>query len=181
MKVFWYLFLLFTVIACYKPLPEPKNSKLPVISIIGANNFGCFANDLVWKNDGKRRGPYNSTIKNEIFAVFYLYQKKDNAVLNINGQMTYENTDQTLSLIIKNKDLLNTGRFNVTELTFTDLITNKRYYLIDSISPPIINILRLDTTNKVASGTFEGTIFTQNKADKMVLRNGRFDVIIKNL
>ena len=39
MKLFWYLLLLFTVIACYKPLPEPKNSKLPVVSIIGAKTF----------------------------------------------------------------------------------------------------------------------------------------------
>jgi hypothetical protein len=49
------LFLHFTLESCYKALPEPKNATLPEITTVGANTFGCLANDLVWQNDGNRK------------------------------------------------------------------------------------------------------------------------------
>lgn len=173
------LFLELTLESCYKPLPEPTNSQLPALTMLGKNTFGCMANDLVWQNAGNSRGPYSSTVKNEIFALFYLYKKKDNAILHIYGQMTYSNKDQLLDMTIFNKDLLRTGTFPVSEAFFQDFLLNKKYDLIDSLSPPLINVMKLDTVSKIASGTFEGVIYSKNKKEKMTLTNGRFDVKLK--
>ncbi|NBA75266.1 hypothetical protein GOQ04_06895 [Emticicia sp. ODNR4P] len=173
------LFLHFTLESCYKALPEPKNATLPEITTVGANTFGCLANDLVWQNNGNRKGPYSSTIKNEVFSLFYLYQKKDNAVLRIYGQMTYTNTDQQLSIDIYNKDLLKTGTFPISSASFEDFLKSKKYDFIDTLNPPLVKIIKLDTISKIASGTFEGNIYTKNKLEKMTIKNGRFDVKLK--
>ena len=173
------LFLQFILESCYKAQPEPTSTKLPALTTVGANTFGCLANDLIWQNDGNRKGPYSSTIKNEIFSLFYMYQKKDNSVLNIYGQMTYLNTDQQLGMIIYSKDLIKTGTFPISKAYFEDFLINKKYDFIDTLNPPLVKIIKLDTIGKVASGTFEGTIYTKNKQEKMTITNGRFDVKLK--
>ena len=178
-KTIGYLLVLFTAQSCYKALPEPKNSELPALTMIGRNTFGCLTNDIVWQNGGNRKGPYSSTIKNEIFALFYLYQKKDNAVLNIYGQMTYANTDQQLGFIVYSKDLLKTGTFPISVAYFEDYLLNKKYDLVDSLNPPLVQIMKLDTISKIASGTFEGVIYTKNKQEKLNIKSGRFDVKFK--
>ena len=140
---------------CYKDELEPSNSELHAITTVGNNTCGCLVNDVVWQNAGTMRGAYSSTIKNEIFTQFYIYQKKDNAVLTINGRMTYTNKEQEFGMSIFDKDLPKIGNFPIKSLYFNDFLQNKKYNLIDSLRPPILQIMKFDTINRIVSGTFD--------------------------
>lgn len=176
---FIYLFFTFVLASCYKVLPEPSNLQLPDLTTTGANTLGCIANNSLWINGGNSKGAYSSIIKNEVYALFYLYKNKDNAILDIYGQMTYVNTNQKLQIVTYDKDLLKLGTFPISKASFEDFLLNKKYDLIDSLNPPTIKIIKLDTINKIASGTFEGVIYTKGKQEKMNIVDGRFDVKLR--
>ena len=160
----------------YKATVEPAAPVLPDISYEGKNIFGCMANGQVWQNAGTTQGPYSSTIQNTIFSLFYIYQKKDNANLTLKGRMTYANSDQNFEFTILNKELPKTGAYQVKICQFNDLLKRIDYISVDSLKPFYVNIIKFDTTNKIVSGTFDGTLFTQFTKEKMLISKGRFDV-----
>lgn len=174
----FYLFA-WLVLACYKPLKEPKNFDLPQISNSGKGTLACLVDKNVWYNYGNSKGAYNSTVPNVIFAMYYEYQKEDNSSLTLYGQMTHTSKDQFFKFSIIDKNIKNLGQFEAVVGEFIDFKTGKSYTNLDKSAPLKVKITKLDKTNKIASGTFDGVLYDKDQREFVTLTDGRFDVVYK--
>jgi hypothetical protein len=149
--------------------PKPPD-ELPPATMTGANTFGCLVNGEVWR-------PYTESIW-------------DNA-LDVNHDRGWVDCDQ---LFIGAKKKLNGNEGLHEEITINvwcpllgeNKITPAKgafvcfkpcgcSYNIDTLSPHVINITKLDTINNIASGTFKFTAISSECQDTLGITEGRFD------
>jgi hypothetical protein len=146
--------------------------QLPPATMIGANTFGCKVNGDVWI-------PH---VEGAPFWESPIYAKHDRwwpdcDQLFVSGERRYE----------KKADIYQSMSINVwcpvlgeNEITFSkgryrDLEGCGEYYL-DTLSPRILIITRLDSVKFIASGTFEFTVINDDCEDTLRITEGRFDV-----
>jgi hypothetical protein len=162
------LFLLAT--SCKKD--DPLNTdKLPPATTSGKNTFGCKVNGEVWIPYIEGGGVWDR-------------------VLNVDHDRGWVGCDQLyIGATKKYSDQANISQvfaINVwcpiigeNEITPTSGIfvdfRNCGNYRVDSLSPHILIITKLDTIDNIASGNFEFTAINDDCGDTIRITEGRFD------
>lgn len=157
-------FFILIICSCRK-----EEKELPPATVSGAGTFGCLVNEEVWVPD---RGTL--FVRNLDYSFnkgsFNIYARKKNKV-----------SDQSISVNFNNS-IFSTGIYLLedNDLNGADFHDSNRscFYETDSIpngkNKGQLVISRLDTINRIISGTFE---FTSEKQGCRILkvRDGRFD------
>jgi len=166
MKIKIYLgIVLLIIISCEKePLPEA----LPPLTMSGENTFGCLINNEVFV-PGIHRFSGPDGISNEIiFSSFPLYPQYFLSI-SVHRLADFNDEIKDISLFIQVDSLKSAEKFEYSR--FSLIYRNESYSkIIDSE----INIVNLDTINKIISGTFFTAI--ANDFDTVFITEGRFDL-----
>ena len=169
----FFSFILFLSFSCEKDLfnPKPPN-ELPPATMTGEGTFGCLVNGEVWR-------PY---IEDDPFES-RIYAKHDRGwpdcdQLFVSGTRNLTKNDVTIfqSMSINSWcPELGANKITFSKGRYRDLEGCGEYYL-DTLSPHILYITKLDTINYIASGTFELTVINDDCKDTIKITEGRFDV-----
>jgi hypothetical protein len=193
--LFFSIFLFVVIVSCKKE--SEYIVTLPFESNTGQNSLGFLYNGTnVW-----------SSIEH---GVFFLYDKPDNIpnatatlfnetsgnkILQFGGAMSIKNnssvvtSNSSIQFTIQNYNL-GTGNFYFDTLRlsswiiFQDGITSKNYYNYTNNSFSVI-INKIDTTEKIVSGKFSGSLYRKNGTtfflnDSINIQQGRFDIKYSN-
>lgn len=159
-----------------------EQEQLPAATQEGKNIFGCMLNDEVWL-------PKNYNTLGAIPSFFYptniSYDRVSKILFIDANQITKENNKRSIHLYSKN--IINTGQYKLY-LEPLDKSTTSYWYRgsqeqqtsIYPISDTVnsnLTITKLDTVNKIISGTFSFDFNLNNNNIKV--RNGVFDLIFK--
>jgi len=161
--------------------PEPEY-ELPPITTTGANTFGCYVNGRLWL-PGRNKRVYSISITSD-YDNGYLsvaarrkdFEIEENDPLAIFSSLGFH-IQQGAHL--SNEHLLGSRKSKSYGLfaDYSDIhCTN---YETDSIaSSGKIEILRLDSSKAIVSGTFELTLIADG-CDTVEITDGRFDIQYK--
>ena len=148
---------------CDRDEPKTEMEKLPPITQEGKNTFGCLVNGKAW-------------ITKTSIDANAVYQAN---MLQISAGLVNKDFNQFLYFVINNPSeqefLLNDTLKYRVELT--DLDTNCRYVTNGLIGSGKIMINKLDTRNRIASGTFDFKVQNTNCIELNVT-DGRFDLTL---
>lgn len=155
---------------------KPKEDPLPAPTTEGLNTFGCKINGKVWVANGIRndQGPAAKAIEVEFrqlsATTFYLFIH------------TNASTKDRVQLSMP-KGVIGTNRLrNRYDEPFAVYYDNQfRLFTSMEANPGNVVITRLDTVNRIVSGTFE--FDGQYPVSKEIVRvtEGRFDIDMDNL
>ncbi|MBP6302134.1 MAG: hypothetical protein KBB37_02410 [Bacteroidia bacterium] len=172
----YYLLLLFTAfcslnIQCKK---EREIDKLPDATSVGAGTFGCLMNGMAWPNSIDGDKSYLAMYYNGELTVEYEIDDDGPSWLPAIGAINFgiRNIYKPGIYIFPFKDT-SKGTVNIKH--------NDIYYFsndpINKGGQAYFTITRLDSVNRIVSGTFEFTLFDQNNFSRKVeVKSGRFDV-----
>lgn len=173
MKNNYYLLLLFTTFCCMgvqcKEIEKTELEKLPTITAVGAQTFGCLINGEAFvREDGDiLHGSYHN-------GRFRVYYEKSSQLgpgysvnLTVNQYIFKEGTYRIPYTTIMNN--------NVFSVFFPNETAYNNEYLDTGYA--LIHIIRLDTINYFMAGTFDFIARDSWGANKYVaVQNGRFDL-----
>jgi len=180
-----------TTSSCLKSLLQSEEvKKLPKATTTGANIFGCKVNGKSWIPDGSHdlfvSIPALSAhiYQSQGRKFFYISARKDPSILN-KEEDSYDDMDFDVILpanpgeVIINETCSNCGlacpysslRF------FVKGLTSGACYMTNSIHTGKIQFSRIDTLNRIVSGTFEFSAIDNNTGKTMNVTDGRFDVL----
>ena len=178
MKKLLYISFVFVLTGCPKDVDEL--SKLPRQTQEGAGTFGMLVNGKSWQPYSfmptiiNRKPLYISyslrdkfvrvQTRNEQSKEWFLFAVTDISGIGsytINSKLYFSTSDSAYA------DCNNTTRF---EEDYNCLLSYKFNKLLSSS----VNITRLDTIQKIVSGTFEVELISDNN-QKLQITNGRFD------
>jgi hypothetical protein len=167
--------------------PDPNieyDVGLPSITANGDNTFGCKINSVNWRNQASSPDPSKTHI---ITDSKFIYDKlKDSSTIIIKGNC-YRNvpkTNENLSLEFKSKGIPYEGKVYAlsknAKIGMNYFLENSpsNIYNTDKAQNPEINFViftRVDTTNKIVSGSFGGQLVSST-LNKLTVKDGRFDV-----
>lgn len=142
------------------PTPSWKNDTiLPAITTIGANTFGCRVNGIFWLAVPSKKisGSYSR------------------GAISIVMDMSGDNQSSSILLTSSYNSILEQGNYQYTKNISAFYSNKSNYYSTndDSNNIGFINILRLDSINRILSGTFEFKPFSAPKS--VNITSGRFD------
>src|SRR5688572_23134744 len=187
------ILLLLTMIISIGCLKDLFDEKLPEATKTGANTFGCKVNGKSWIPDGSH-GLFVSipALSASIYTsqgrkFLYISARKDPSILNKEEEDSYDDMDFDVILpanpgeVIINETCTNCGlacpysslRF------FVKGLTNGACYMTSSIHTGKIQFTRIDTLNRIVSGTFEFSAFDNNTGKTINVTDGRFDVLTR--
>jgi len=186
-SISYFIALIFFVISsCTKDGMDP----LPEATQIGANSFGCKVNGKVWIPNGSHSlfvsipalsaGMYQSYQGVKHFSID---ARKDPSTLNTEED-SYD--DLSIDIILP----FSTGQAIIDKNCFScelycplssmrlkvQGIYNGACYMTDSLHPGRINFTRVDSVNRIYSGTFEFTAIDKRSGKTISATDGRFDV-----
>lgn len=155
---------------------KDKDGDLPAPTTEGLNTFGCKINGKVWIANGATNdpGPAGKAIEVE-------YEQLSSTTFNLSIFTNANSQDRVQITIPKGKVGENVLR-NRYEDPFGIYYDNK-YRLFNSMEakPGKVTITRLDTVNRIVSGTFEfDAQFIVNK-EVVRITEGRFDIDMDKL
>jgi len=160
---------------CCKEKPTNVNNipGLPPATQIGANTLGFLLNGVPWVPEGPNNLSidYDPGFNNGIVSLvaYRQIQNTDNSVfaLGIIDSLLFMSFPK--SILIRNGSL--------AQASFTDKEFCARIHFDTSVfRSGVLNVTRLDGTNKIFSGTFEIKLFNPNCGDTIRITNGRFDL-----
>ncbi len=151
--------------------PEPPD-ELPPATMTGANTFGCLVNGEVWR-------PY---VEDPYFLETTIFAKHDRGwvgcdQLLVSGKLKTSSENEVHQDMKMNIwcPILGENKITYSKRSFRDFNGCGEYHL-DTLSPHILIITKLDTINNIASGTFEFTVISDECQDTLRITEGRFDV-----
>jgi hypothetical protein len=155
---------------------KPKEDALPAPTTDGLNTFGCKINGKVWVANGIRndQGPAAKAIEVEFRQLsatsFYLF-------IHTNAS-TEDRVQLTLPKGVIGTNML-TNRYNDPFAIYYD----NQFRLFNTIesNPGKLVITRLDTLNRIVSGTFEFDGQYIVSKEIVHVTEGRFDINMNNL
>jgi hypothetical protein len=160
-----------------------QKTVLPNATVTGIDTLGFLKNGTPWVNYG---GHYYIDAAPLIFNVrgsYYKYNGEDNFQLSTGRAVKCNSkyiVDDFFYIEIR-KGFNHTGNYSLDSSSirsihlFDDI--NKIDYGTDIRHAGILSISKLDTINKIISGTFESILFNiQNLQDSISLTEGRFDL-----
>lgn len=161
---------------------------LPPETQEGKNIIGFLINDKVWVNYG-RDCKFMGGCQESLESNFYSYAEGKTLLLTALQSIRREGKLDVLQYFdISLDNIKDTGVYLIDgtrhndRADFSDEIRNgHHYYQIDSTKTPFkLTITKIDTIANVVSGRFEGVLHHyRNKNDSIVIREGRFDINIK--
>ena len=150
--------------------PYDDSTKLPPITQNGANTFGFILNGKVWRPHGIETTPTTN-------ASYF------NGGLSIQANKSFKSPfifqSMTFHLIVHGID---TGYYLLQNWNHGPGINYSDYaslceYFTDSVFPAHVHLTRLDTVNRIVSGTFYMKLKPQAATcDTVNITNGRFDI-----
>ena len=180
------LLAIMTFTGCLKDLFDEK---LPDATKTGANTFGCKINGKSWIPDGSHSlfvsipALTAHIYQRQGHKDFYISARKDPSLLN-KEEDSYDDLDFDIILpattgeVIINETCPDCGlacpysslRF------FVKGLTNGACYMTSSLHTGKIKFTRVDTLNRIVSGTFEFSAIDKNSGKIINVTDGRFDV-----
>jgi hypothetical protein len=157
--------------SCEKDGPFSNDGKLPAATTSGKNTFGCKINGKVWLPSGGY--PWESPVNGKHDRGWVGCDQ-----LFVSAIITYDDGDTSIHQeMILNAWCPVIGENEITPIkgAFTDFNGCGRYR-VDTLSPHILVITKLDTANYIGSGTFEFKAINDDCKDTLVITEGRFDV-----
>lgn len=168
------------IVSCKKDRTLPVLS-LPAITETGQNTLGFLLDNKVWSNHGRRctiAGCRDNKVRAHLYkgpnGNFELDMRAGHSVMS-------EKIDQSFSFYAEN--VTSPGTFYLDSslnsgMTFiADLYTQSfKEYRNKFPNTCVLTITRFDTTAKVISGRFRGTLFNPfDSNDSVIIADGRFD------
>ncbi len=154
----------FSLVSCEYKAPEPayiKDTILPAITTTGTNTFGC-----------KLNGSYWLAVPNKSFQANY-----SNGAISLRFDKSGDNKRGILIITSLSNTIFNIGQYNFQHAIKGNYTENGIYRTSDTTSFGNLNILRLDTVNRIISGTFEfSPENTSINPTKVFITEGRVDL-----
>lgn len=165
-----YLFLCLPLLfsaSCKKENTDPAD-KLPPATMTGANTFGCLVNGEVWL-------PHTGSIWDLSLDVNHGQWPTGEWQLKIGAYRKYPDKKiyQTFALNVWDP-VLGENHITYNSRIFTDF-EGCGFYRLDTLSPNVLVISKLDQINFIASGTFYFTVINDECQDTLRVTEGRFD------
>ena len=174
---------LFSFVQCKKNVPA---AGLPAITDQGKNTFGFKLNGNTWipyYDCGLFTGPTSALI----FLVYRDTSGNYTWPLGFDLRAQRVSTNSTDYFEMKPRFSLSpyptyishTGNmFDSLEITFKRGFCCDTYSAFSNYSPGFVNVTKLDTANKIMSGTFSFNLYTYigQVLDSVVITDGRFDL-----
>ena len=152
---------------------EQEIDKLPEATSVGAGTFGCLMNGMAWPNGIDGDKSYSASYYYGNLAVNY----------EIQDGPTWGPIKGAVGFAIKNifKPGIYVLPFNNTKKGTANIIHQGLFYFskdpINKGGQAYFTITRLDSVNRIVSGTFEFTLFDQDDFSRKVeVKSGRFDL-----
>ncbi|HEV3222728.1 MAG TPA: hypothetical protein VGZ90_07610 [Puia sp.] len=170
--------LLLANLQCKKSHPPPNI--LPPMTQDGKNTFGCMVNGEVWI-------PYSQcglinflTHCEELQSVVTPFDTTSKLPLEVDLFASRKIGQGSFTSFIIRTRILKTGKFDSSFIVIytRDSISYYLQYPISHVSNAI-TVTKLDTVNKIVSGTFYFTLYNSSygfTSDSLVVTDGRFDV-----
>ena len=181
-------FLLSVLALACKKKESPSSEKvaLPYITQTGEHTFGCMINDRVW-----RPSPSISSETPFLYLHAYLFLRDGADLISIKARIERESGNDSTSSeyfdiyaftdsIGSQRPLLNSTSRSGCEYYYDNYKEGPFYGYRSIISDNSwINISRLDTVERIISGTFSAEMINANDhTDTIRIREGRFDLRI---
>jgi len=178
-----------TMTSCIKNLFKEKEESLPAVTQIGANTLGCKINGKVWVPNGTHdlfvsiHALSAYTYQSQGIKYFSISARRDPSLFN-KEEDSYDDMSLDVTLppstgeIIINKDCNSCGLYcpyNSLRFKIKGLFQGG-CYMTSSIHTGKVRFTRIDTTNKIVSGTFEFSAIDKSSGKTITVTDGRFDV-----
>ena len=166
-KFFLYALLLPLLAAqCNKP---SEDGELPPITTEGKNTFGCRVNGEVWI-------PWREF---DLFhtAITVSYHTPTGGV-NIAAKKKMDDLELFQTISFSSTNIKDIGEYKYNNATYSDFDTSFCINFAFDFDTAYVNkleILRLDTENRIISGTFEFTA-VNDECEPVIITDGRFDL-----
>lgn len=168
------LYCLFSFAQCKKS--NPDSNGLPAATQEGKNTLGFSLNGQPWIPQGNNGtgnlsidfdpGFNNGILGIVAYRTLSSYDKTQ-FILGIADSLNFKTAP--FALVIKKKSI---GGLSFSTKNYCDILhTDTTIYETGKI-----NISKLDRTNRIISGTFEGVLFKQICGDTVRITDGRFDM-----
>jgi len=189
-----FLLSIFTIsvllISCKKDFDNSNainQIKLPDFTESGKTIFGFKMNDSVWTNFGKHYtniGVASGWEENKIISSYFITGPSEMS-FQVGGRLTVVQNSRAIKDISAGFSFVPTKPYVMTyflsglyprNFNVNDVVNNK-YYRTSNTRPFNLQVTKFDTSNKICSGRFSGTLYNdQNQNDSIKITDGRFDV-----
>lgn len=174
-KVLFYFFMISICgCSCKEDPPAPVEPTLPPITQTGENTFGCYVNGELWLPKGNIQNPelnadyYNSCV------MIYAVRTGQNPLTGFH--LNFGKVFRDTSFVIHNySDSISYQYFHFNRSYYAQTGPISDYHAI-YINSGELNLLRLDTINRIMAGTFHFTAVDTLTGDSVMVDNGRFDL-----
>ncbi len=187
MKRAFLLLLITLFFGCIRDNDDGTNDALPSISMEGKNTFGCTIDGEVFIPKKEQRSFYNTSKKLEVKYYYEHYNNYEGYSLSIHAHNDYTRKGIFISLYQGIEELQENMTYDFQENSPNNIngiftwvndpnTQNSRGEYYTQPNSGKLNIIKLDTINKIISGTFwfDAVDYYGNNSE---IRNGRFDLI----
>jgi hypothetical protein len=147
--------------------PEPQ-TELPEITQTGKNTFGCLINNEIYVPEIRRMLSFQ-------IAVSLNFPDYPDYFLSIDTRRVVNEDDNILDAEVR-FNISNVKQVGKYSIDFGTVLYNANYYHTDSINNGVVIITRIDTINKIISGTFNFIAENEYSNGKTYITDGRFDL-----
>lgn len=177
-----------TMISCVKELDE----KLPPATQTGAQTFGCKVEGKTWIPNGTHdlfvsvKALTATLYQRQGIKYLYISARKDPSAFN-NEEDSYDDMDIDIMLpSVQGETILDETcnscdlycPYSSMRLKIRGLLSSG-CYITDSTHQGRINFTKIDTLNRIFSGSFEFIAKDRNSGKTISVTDGRFDVVAR--
>ncbi len=167
--------------SCFKMKDIEPKPDLPPLTTEGKNTFGCYINGVPWKHGTPGLNLGGPTLEPRFFRHGTSW---GDSIMGIRAWKHYYQDKISRDLLSIGFRALDTGIHEIKfgketfKRSFTEYqIYSPCIYNIDTTKVHVVNLVRFDLQERIASGTFEMTLYnTITCNDTLVITEGRFDV-----
>ena len=177
MKKYFYLILslFFLIVQCKKTEQNlPIDYELPPATTQGTDKIGCLVNGKAWIPK-----PFLCVACTN-FLDIKISKQRDEFKLYTTNYNFEKKIDQSISIEVKSPRLGNNiimpNSLNFYDANiYRDLNILAGFYDLDTTQPRNLILTRIDSTNRIISGTFEFVAIDKKLKDTVRITHGRFD------
>jgi hypothetical protein len=171
-RIYRFVFLSLAFVASCKKGNDSPVDKLPSATMTGADTFGCLINGEAWL-------PHTGAFWDPALNAYYAQWPTGEWQLFISARKIIPNKGihQEFGITVW-EPKLGENTIPPIEGIFLDFEKRggNRLYSLDTLSPHLMTITKLDLANFIASGTFTFTAINDDCTDTIRVTDGRFDI-----